>query len=46
MGDRREQTGSGQREEVMGGRGRGSDGRNVICYTLVIETDSEFTVSR
>lgn len=46
MGDRREQTGSGHREEVMGGRGRESDGRDVICYMLIIETDSEFTVSR
>lgn len=46
MGDRREQTGSGQRREVMGGRGRESDGRSVICYMLIIETDSEFTTSK
>lgn len=46
VGDRREQTGSGQRREVMGGRGRESDGRSVICYMLIIETDSEFTTSK
>lgn len=31
MGDRRQQTGNGQRKEVMGGRGTGSYGRAVIC---------------
>lgn len=45
VGDRREQTGNGQRKEVMGGRGRASEGRSGFVTCLIIETDSVLAMS-
>lgn len=46
MGDRRKQTGSRKRKEVMGGRGRESYGKSVMCTCFTVGTDSEFTGSK
>lgn len=46
MGDRREQTGSGQRKEMIGGRGGNHMERVRFVTCFIIETDSEFTISK